>query len=222
MRLDRWRLSAGMLVCIGMMATGMPAQTLDSREVATQKYKAYKDRVAAGDLSIDWRAFRLAAALGQVSGGFDWQPVKQRVIDDLDAGKYEEALAESKTVIDHNMANGEGHLLAMTVFQKMGKAEEAKKEFAILDAIGKSISDSGDGNSAATAWFTVGPSESFFFLTDGLGATFKGQELVRVNGHAYDKLTVLDKAGKKREVWFNTDTNEALKERAVRAAGKND
>jgi hypothetical protein len=188
---------------------------MDDRDVATKKYEAYKAKVLAGDLRIDWRDFRLAAALGEVSEGFNWWPVHVQVVDDLAAGRNEKALAEAQTVIDRNMANGEGHLMAMTVLQKMGRKEEAKKHEAILEAIGKSISDSGDGASAETAWFTVAPSESIFFLTEALGAEIEGQELIHVNGHAYDKLTVLDRKKKRRIVWFNTDTNELLKERAL-------
>jgi ankyrin repeat protein len=103
----------------------------------------------------------------------------------------------------------------MTVLQKMGRNEEAKKQQAILNAIGKSIMESGDGGSAKTAWFTVFPSETVFFLTEALGAQIEGQELVHVNGHAYDKLTVLDRQGNRRVVWFNTDTNELNKERGM-------
>jgi hypothetical protein len=40
-------------------------------------------------------------------------------------------------------------------------------------------------------------------------------DLVHVNGHAYDKLTVRDRQGKRQVVWFNTDTNELLRERAL-------
>jgi hypothetical protein len=188
---------------------------VDDQSVARTKYEAYKTRVMDGDLNIDWRDFRLVAALGQVSQGFDAQPVHEQVVNDLDAGKYEKALAEAQTVIDHNMAYGEGHLLAMTVLQKMGKEEDAKRQEAILNAIGSSIMQSGDGSSAATAWFTVAPSETVFFMTEALGAEIEGQELVHVNGHAYDKLTVRDRQGKKQVVWFNTDANETLKERGL-------
>jgi len=97
----------------------------------------------------------------------------------------------------------------------MGRNEEARKEEAILNAIGQSIMQSGDGSSAKTAWFTVLPSETIFFMTEALGAVIEGYELVHVNGHAYDKLTVRDRKGKRRVVWFNTDTNELLKERAL-------
>jgi hypothetical protein len=202
------------LLC-GVISISVVWAQMDDRSVATKKYEAYKTRVMAGDLNIDWRDFRLAGALGEVSQGFDSQPVHDQFVDDLAAGRYEKALTEAQIVIDRNMANGEGHLLAVTVLQKMGRSEEAKKQEAILNAIGKSIMESGDGASAEKAWFTVAPSETVFFMTEALGAQIEGQELVHVNGHAYDKLTVLDRQGKRRVVWFNTDTNELLKERAM-------
>jgi hypothetical protein len=180
---------------------------MDDQVVAKKKYEAYKTKVMAGDITIDWRDFRLTAALGEVSQGFDSQPVHDQVVDDLAARK-------AQTVMDRNMANGEGHLLAMTVLQKMGRNKEAKKHEAVLNAIGQSIMESGDGSSAATAWFTVAPSEMIFFMTEALGAEIEDHELVHVNGHAYDKLTVRDRKGKRRVVWFNTDTNELLRERA--------
>ena len=202
------------LLCCAISSRAVLAQ-MDARDVATKKYEAYKTRVIAGDLNIDWRDFRLAAALGEVSQGFDWFTVHKQFVDDLAAGRYEKALAEAQTDIDHNMAYGEGHLFAMTVLLKMGRNEEAKEQEAILNAIGKSIMESGDGSSAETAWFTVAPSETVFFMTEALGGQIKGQELVHVNGHAYDKLTVLDRQGNSRVVWFNTDTNELNKERAM-------
>jgi hypothetical protein len=202
------------LLCCFISVSVVWAQ-MDDQDAATKKYEAYKTRVMTGDLSIDWRDFRLAGALGQVSQGFDSQPVHSQLVDDLAAGRYEKALAEAQIVIDHNMANGEGHLMAMTVLQKMGRNDEAKKQEAILTAIGKSIMESGDGRSAETAWFTVAISETVFFMTEALGAQIEGQELVHVNGHAFDKLTVLDRQGKRQVVWFNTDTNELLKERAL-------
>jgi hypothetical protein len=207
------RLGTSLLFCV--ISVSVVWAQMDDQDVATKKYEAYKKRVMTGDLNIDWRDFRLAGALGEVSQGFDSQPVHNQFVDDLAAGRYEKALAEAQIVIDRNMANGEGHLLAMTVLQKMGRNEEAKKQEAILNAIGKSIMESGDGASAETAWFTVAPSETVFFMTEALGAQIEGQELVHVNAHAYDKLTVLDRQGKRQVVWFNTDTNELLKERAM-------
>jgi hypothetical protein len=66
---------------------------MDDQAVAKKKYEAYKTKVMAGDITIDWRDFRLTAALGEVSEGFDPQPVHNQVVDDLAAGRYEKALA---------------------------------------------------------------------------------------------------------------------------------
>ena len=54
---------------------------------------------------------------------------------------------------------------------------------------------------------------------EALGAQIEGDELVHVNGHAYDKLTVLDRHGKRRVAWFKTDADELLKERAMHPKG---
>ncbi len=202
-----------LILCCVISVNFVKAQMYD-RDSARKKYEAYKARVVVGDLNIDWRDFRLAAALGIVGPGFYWHDEHEQFTADLDAGKYEKALDEAQALISRNFASIEGHLLCMTVLQKMSKNDEAKKQEAILNAIAQSIMNSGDGKSAETAWFTVLPSETVLFMTNALGGQIDAQELVHVNGHAYDKLTVKNRVGKKLVVWFNSDTNEELKRRA--------
>jgi hypothetical protein len=214
MGIAKWKCGVGLVLLALSCAGSVSAQAWDSREVAQQKYEAFKARVVAGDLTVDWRAFRVASALAEAPWAFDWQGARNEVLEDLTKKQYADALRVAQTVIDHNMAFGEGHLLKMTALEKMGKKREAESESAILNAIGKSITDSGNGQSEATAWFTVLPSESMFFLMDALGGTFVGHELVEENGHAYDKLRVTDRTGQPRVIWFNTDINELLKNRA--------
>jgi len=71
---------------------------MDDQVVAKKSMKPTRRQVMAGDINIDWRDFRLTAALGEVSQGFDSQPVHDQVVDDLAAGRYEKALAEAQTV----------------------------------------------------------------------------------------------------------------------------
>jgi hypothetical protein len=163
---------------------------------------------------VDWRAFRLAAMVGG-SGEFDWHPVRNQVMQDLDAGKEEAALAAAQQIIAHNMANPEGHVLAMMVLRKMGKDESADKERTIVSAIVASILDSGDGKSAKTAWFTVDPSEEYFVINVVLGLQPKGQALVQQDGHAFDKMTVVDDKGTELTLWFNTDTDMQIMDAAL-------
>jgi hypothetical protein len=180
---------------------------LDDPAVAKQKYETYKARVTGGDLSVDWQAFRLAAVVAGVDGDFDWHAARAHALSDMHTGKDEKALGEAKAIIDHNMANPEGHLLAMMAFGKMGRDEDAKKERAIVDTIVKSILHSGDGKSAKTAWFTVDPSEEYFIINVVMGMQPKGQALVAQDGHEFDKMTVVDDKGAEQVFWFNTDTD---------------
>jgi hypothetical protein len=201
----RVRVMVSVMLLAGWCAVAV-AQ-LDDPAVAKQKYETYKARVMGGDLSVDWRAFRLAATVAGVDGGFEWRTARTQVLSDIDAGKAENALAGARAIIDHNMANPEGHLLAMMAFGKMGQDDDAKKERAIVDAIVRSILDSGDGKSAKTAWFTVDPSEEYFIIGAVLGMQPKSQALVSQAGHAYDKMTVMDDKGAEQVLWFNTDTD---------------
>jgi hypothetical protein len=213
MRVLGWKVAGAVVLC-GVMV-GSAAAQLDDPAVAKQKYETYKTRVMGGDMTVDWRAFRLAAMVGGVDGGFDWQPVRNQVLKDADAGKDDAALAGANQIIAHNMANPEGHVLAMIVLRKLGKNDAADKERAVVDAIVKSIMESGDGKSAKTAWFTVDPSEEYFVINVVLGAQPKGQALVQQDGHAFDKMTVVDDKGGEHVLWFNTDTDIQIMDAAL-------
>ena len=82
-----------------------------------------------------------------------------------------------------------------------------RKNGQMLNAILKSILSSGDGKSAATAWFTVTTSEEYIFMGLVLGLHPKGQALVQQGGHAYDRMTAAPDSGPEQTLWFNTDTD---------------
>jgi hypothetical protein len=183
------------------------AAPMDDQATAKAKYDLFRTRVVSGDLEVDWQAFRMAALTGGVNGGFDWQKQRNEVFQELDAQKNDEALAGARRIIDHNMTNPEGHLLAMAALQRLGKDEYSKNERAIVTAILKSITDTGDGKSPATAWVTVDPSEEYFVISTIFGAEPKAQALVQQNGHAYDRMTITDQDNKEQVLWFNTDAS---------------
>jgi hypothetical protein len=76
-----------------------------------------------------------------------------------------------------------------------------------VNAIVKSILDSGDGKSAKTAWFTVDPNEEYFIIRIVMGMQPKSQALSTQDGHEYDKMIVVDDKGAEQVLWFNTDTD---------------
>ena len=198
---------------------GVAAHALDKPAVAKQKYDALKARVLAGDATVDWRELRLAAEVGGVDGDFDWRDANKKAMAAYDKKDYAQMLKSASEITEHNIANPDGHFAAMVAYKYLEKPEEQAKEKGFVDAILKSILTSGDGKSAATAYFTVATSEEYFVLKI-IGYRPKGQALVQRDGHAYDRMTVSDDDGKEHELWFNTDTDMQMMEDAL-GGGKN-
>ncbi len=207
-----------MLLCAGIVRaqeSKLESKTPQSKPAAQRAYDFMKTRVQAGDLGIDWGEFRIAAAVAEVAGGFDWHPVRERVLASVEAGNLPAALSGANNVIDHNMAEPEGHLLAMMVYQKMGKDDAAQREREVLDAIVKSIMTSGDGLSRQNAWVTVSRGEVEFVVSVVLDAETKTHNVVRTDGHDYDKLTVATDDGGEHTIWFNVDTDTLVTTAAI-------
>jgi hypothetical protein len=110
-------------------------------------------------------------------------------------------------MLAHNIADGDAHFLAMISYKHLGRQADSDKEHAMLDSFFQSIIKSGDGKSAATAWFTVNVHEEYLVIRLLLGMNLKSQSLSTQNGHSYDEMTVTDDAGKESKLWFNTDTD---------------
>jgi uncharacterized protein DUF4919 len=185
---------------------------LDTAKVAQAKYDALKARVQSGDLNIDWRDLRLDAVVADVDGPFDWHQANTAGVAAFNAGDYEEALHKGQEIIQHNLANGDGHFLAMVSLKHLGKQEETAKEKLIVNQIFQSIMSSGDGKTADTAWFTVSTSEEYFVIRI-LGLRSKSQSLVKKGTHSLDEMTVVGEDGKDTTLWFNADTDMELTRR---------
>jgi hypothetical protein len=194
------------LLSFVLFCTGV-SFAMDNKSVAMRKYEILRTRVIGNDLTVDWGEFRVAAAVAEVDKGFDWHPVRERVLSEVEAGDLVHAMAGAQTVISRNMAEPEGHLLAMMIYQKMGKDQEAQREHNIVDSIVKSIMSSGDGQSEQKAFVTVSEGEKDFVVSIVLDAEAKSQVVVHEAGHDYDKVIVAGDDGVERTVWFNTDTD---------------
>jgi hypothetical protein len=132
----------------------------------------------------------------------------------FNAGDYKKALLKAQEMIQHNIANGDGHFMAMVALKHLGKQEEADREKLTVDKIVQSIMGAGDGKTAGAAWFTVTTSEDVFChppprpeaKISGFGN--RGNPLVR-------QMTVIGDDGKEATLWFNTDTDIEMTRKAL-------
>jgi Domain of unknown function (DUF4919) len=199
---------AACLLCVFVA----PVFGLDSAKVAQAKYDALKTKIQSGDINIDWRDIRLDAVVANVDGDYDWHQSNSEGVAAFNAGDYAKTLQKAQEIIQHNIANGDGHYLAMVALKHLGKPDEAAKEKLIIDKIQQSILSSGDGKTADTAYFTVSTTEEYFVLRL-LGLKPKSQSPVKNGAHTFDQMTVVDKDGKEFTLWFNTDTDTELTRR---------
>jgi hypothetical protein len=204
----------GTAICLHAGLLVSAAFGLDSAKVAQAKYDALKAKVESGNLDIDWRDLRLDATVAGVNGAFDWRKANSEGVAAFNVGDFKKALLKAQEIIQHNIANGDGHFMAMVSLKHLGKQEEADREKLIVDRLVQSIMGSGDGKTAAAAWFTVTTSEEYFVIRL-LGLRAKSQALVTEGSHAFDKMTVVGEDGKEATLWFNTDTDIEMTRRAL-------
>jgi len=202
-----------LLFVSSMLFAGLPVYALDDPKVAHAKYDELAAKVNSGDLKVDWRALRLAARVGEVFGDYDPWEANTRAKASYDKGDFEEALKTAREIEQHSVADGQAHLTAMNSLIVLGRQPEADKELRILQALLESITKSGNGKNAKTAWFVVGIQEELVYIY-GLHVQFKEQHSLKQDGHWYDAVAVTDKSGKDTISWFNTDTDIELLNRA--------
>ena len=209
-----------LLIALSMLCCGLSAYALDDPKVAHAKYDDLAAKVRSGDTTVDWEALRLAAEVGNAAGNYDMQDANQRGIKAFNDGKYADSLKIANEMQVHNIADGDGHFLAMISLKHLGHQADADKEHAMLLAFFESIMKSGDGKSAKTAWFTVNVHEEYLVIRLLLGMNLKSQSLSNQNGHAYDVMTVTDDSGKESTLWFNTDTAIEIMDNALKAGSR--
>ena len=212
------KIALAFLIALLILGYGSSAYGLDDPKVAHAKYDELAAKVRSGDLNVDWQEMRLAAEVGGVAGDYDLQDANQKGIKAFNDGKFEDSLKIAAEMIAHNIANGDGHFLALISLTHLGRSAEANKEHAMLDAFFGSIMRSGDGKTAKTAWFTVNVHEEYLVIRLLLHMNLKSQSLSSQNGHSYDVMTVTDDAGKESTLWFNTDTDIEMMDNALKAS----
>lgn len=187
---------------------------LDDPKVAHAKYEELAAKVNAGDLNIDWQALRLAARVGEVYGDYSPFDAAKRAQAAFEKGDLEGALKIARETERHNVADGDARVAAWSCLKNLGRQSEADREWSIFQALLQSILKSGDGKSAKTAWFAVSIREEYLVMEAALQVQLKDHRTLQQDGHYFDVVLVTDQAGGDKVLWFNTDTDIELSQRA--------
>jgi hypothetical protein len=119
--------------------------------------------------------------------------------------KYDQALEYAEKILKENFVDIDAHMVASTVYRKTGNQEKADCHRAIVGMLIQSILGDGYGDKPQTAMEVISIDEEYAVLSfSGLRAT--SQAVLHVNGHNYDRLTVIAPVtGKSFDMYFCID-----------------
>ena len=123
----------------------------------------------------------------------------------LNEKKYEEALSHAQKILAGNYVDIDAHYVSSKAYFNLGNQERDKFHWFVFRGLIKSIMESGDGLSPETARMVINVREEYVILSI-LGFKAGKQQLIHLNGHEFDKLSVVGKEkGDSKEIYFNVD-----------------
>ena len=166
-------------------------------------FAAAVQRAQAGDAAADYLWLRQQQAIRDSYIGGPWPDFAR--VNTLLADKPADALKVVQARIAQNWADLVPHMAAQIALDKLGRADEAAREKAIVIALARSIAGGHHGKDAADAFNAVTTGEEYQMLML-MGLKPAGQRLITQDGHSFDVMDAADRtSGEKHAVWFNID-----------------
>jgi len=119
-------------------------------------------------------------------------------------GFYNEAASLGSDYLKKNPSEISIYYHTGDAYLKAGNTEKAEEYLYKYQGLITSIIATGDGKNAESAYVVISPSDEFT-ITQFFGYSVSQQLLQDQNGHYFDILTALNKAGEEKEIYFNID-----------------
>jgi hypothetical protein len=183
-------------------ADAAPAPTYDQM-LATLK---------GGDTNIDFKAFRYAFAETPQYSPYAEHGDKRAMFRALQAGDYQTATMLANEILAADYTDLDAHFVCFVAYDKSHDGTDAQFHRTVVRGLMDSISESGDGKSADTAYVVIAVREEYAYL--GLsGYDVNGQTLVKSNSGPVDAMDVTDQMTREhRTIYFNVSRSFAALE----------
>jgi hypothetical protein len=192
-----------LLLLVSSAALGLAANQEQpkkpSQDSPKPSYRELLERVKKSDSTVDFRELRMAyAETPEYSPYGGDRETRQKMFAALNAKEYDSALESAEKILAKNFVDLNGQFAAYVANRELGHADKATFHKFMFDGLLKSITGSGDGRSAETAFVVISTDEEYV-LFNFLGLRPTAQSLVTQNGHSFDRMTA-----------NNPKTNEAV------------
>lgn len=178
---------------VALLATSAALSLASAQEPAKpDKFTSLVERVKKGDTTVNYTELRMAFTETK-----DFDPygpdkeMQKAMFAALSEKDYAKTLELAEKTLLANYVEINAHFCAYIAERELGHPDKSAFHKAIVEALIKSITSSGDGKSEETAFVVISTNEEYT-LFRYLGLRPSGQALIQKNGHSYDKMTVVD------------------------------
>lgn len=167
-----------------------------------QPYSVLLERVKKSDAMVDFKELRLA-----YTETSDYSPyggdreARQKMFAALRAREFDQALESAEKILAKNFVEINGQFGAYVANRELGHTDKATFHKFMFDGLVKSITASGDGKTAETAFVVISTDEEYVLL-NFLGLRPTGQSLITQNSHSFDRMTALNPKTNETVVYF--------------------
>ena len=163
-----------------------------------------------GDVKVASKAFKeLRYAYTETSQYNPYGGIKAKIGGNMLAAvnnkEYKNALEYAEKILKEDYVDIDAHLVASTAYMEAGNQEKSDYHWVIVSMLFLSMSDGGNGDKPETAIEVISVDEEYSVLKLA-GLKKRYQALLQINGHNYDRLTVVDPVSSKTfEMYFCID-----------------
>lgn len=177
-----------------------------SEDSPKRSFALLLERAKKGDPTLDFKELRMA-----YTETTDYSPyggdreTRKQMFAALNAKEFDSAVASAEKILAKNFVEINAHFVAYVAHRESGRAEKATFHKFMFDGLVKSITGSGDGKTAETAFVVITTDEEYT-LFNVLGLRPAGQALISQNGHSFDRMTATyPKTNETVVYFFNID-----------------
>lgn len=169
-------------------------------------YDVLLEKVKKQDAAVNFQELRLAYTETKQYNPYGGdREMRKAMFAALNGKQFDQALLSSEKILAANYLDINAQLSAYVANRELGHADKADYHKNIARQLLKSISDSGDGKTIATAFVVISTDEEYAMF-NYMGVRPTAQALIEEQTHHYDKMTVTDpKTEQEVTYYFNID-----------------
>jgi hypothetical protein len=197
-------------IIVALVFLGAAGVCLGQKQEAVQdkqsQYTSLLASIKSGDLTIDFQQLRFSYMDSpERHQAKDTSTQQKEMWQALNRKEFKKAVDAADVVLANEFVNLDAHFVESRAYAELQNAELSDFHNAVFYKLLKSITDSGDGKTAETAYVVISTHEEYVLLSVR-GLKPGKQSLVHDGGHDYDLLEVNDaKTNETVKLYFNVD-----------------